>query len=238
VLYLVEMPLFFLADTMNKPRKKVAGAIRDKEKTMLKLIGAVGEIIKTQGYKALGVNNIAKTADVSKKLIYRYFDGNVNNLIETYVKTKDYWIGLSGDMDRIISESQTDHGRPMVKTILKTHLSFFYTEEEMQKIVIWETSEKNKLMKELGLKREAFGEEIFKMLVPYFERSGVDFRAIMALLVAGIIFMVLQSQASGNPFCGIDINEPKGMERVMNALDQLTDLLYDRAAAGNKSEDA
>lgn len=214
---------------MEKPRKRIAGTIRDKERTMLKLITAVGEIIKNEGYTALGVNNIAKKAEVNKKLIYRYFDNNVNNLIETYVKTKDYWIGLSGDMERLLAESQIDGGRPMVKTILKTHLSFFYTEEEMQKIVIWETSEKNRLMKEVGLKREAFGEEVFKLLLPHFEKSDVDFRAIMALQVAGIIFMVLQSQASGNPFCGIDINDPKDMDRILNSLDQLTDLVYDKA---------
>nr|WP_294876815.1 TetR/AcrR family transcriptional regulator [uncultured Pedobacter sp.] len=214
---------------MEKPRKRIAGAIRDKERTMLKLIAAVGEIIKNEGYTALGVNNIAKKAEVNKKLIYRYFDNNVNNLIETYVKTKDYWIGLSGDMERLMAESQIDGGRPMVKTILKTHLSFFYTEEEMQKIVIWETSEKSKLMKEVGLKREAFGEEVFKLLLPNFEKSDIDFRAIMALQVAGIIFMVLQSQASGNPFCGIDINNPNDMDRILKSLDQLTDLVYDKA---------
>lgn len=214
---------------MDKPRKRIAGAIRDKERTMLKLIAAVGEIIKNEGYTALGVNNIAKKAEVNKKLIYRYFDNNVNNLIETYVKTKDYWIGLSGDMEKLMAESQIDGGRPMVKTILKTHLSFFYTEEEMQKIVIWETSEKNKLMKEVGLKREAFGEEVFKMLLPHFENSDIDFRSIMALQIAGIIFMVLQSKASGNPFCGIDINNPKDMDRILNSLDQLTDLVYDKA---------
>ncbi|WP_276089101.1 TetR/AcrR family transcriptional regulator [Pedobacter sp. JY14-1] len=217
----------------GKPRKRTSGPVRDRERTMLKLIDAVGEIIKTQGYTALGVNNIAKTADVNKKLIYRYFDNNVNNLIEAYVKRKDYWISLSGDMEQIIAESKIDHGRPMVKTILKTHLSHFYAEDEMQKIVIWETSERNKLMKEVGLKREAFGEELFKLLTPYFEqRTGVDFRGIMALQVAGIIFMVLQSQASGNPFCGIDINDPAEMERMMKALDQITDLVYDKAAEG------
>jgi hypothetical protein len=213
---------------MEKPRKRIAGAIRDKERTMLKLIAAVGEIIKNEGYTALGVNNIAKKAEVNKKLIYRYFDNNVNNLIETYVKTKDYWIGLSGDMEKLMSESQIDNGRPMVKTILKTHLSFFYTEEEMQKIVIWETSEKNKLMKEVGLKREAFGEEVFKLLLPHFEKTDVDFRAIIALQVSGIIFMVLQAKASGNPFCGIDINNPTDMDRILKSLDQLTDLLYDK----------
>jgi len=210
----------------TKSRKRVSGAIRDKERTMLKLIEAVGEIIKTEGYTALGINNIAKKAEVSKKLIYRYFDNNVNNLIEIYVKRKDYWLELAKDMDGIAEAASVESGEPLVKGILKTHFDHFYVEEEMQKIVLWETSERNKLMKEVGLKREAFGDEIFKLLEPYFEKSDIDFKGIMALQVAGIIFMVLQAKANGNPFCGIDINKPEGMERIHKALDQIVSLVY------------
>jgi len=210
----------------TKSRKRVSGTIRDKERTMLKLIEAVGEIIKTEGYTALGVNNIAKKAEVNKKLIYRYFDNNVNNLIEIYVKRKDYWLELAKDMDGVAEAAGIQAGEPLVKEILKTHLDHFYAEEEMQKIVIWETSERNKLMKEVGLKREAFGEEIFKMLEPNFEKSDTDFRAVMALQIAGIIYMVLQAKANGNPFCGIDINKPEGMQRIHKALDQIVSLTY------------
>jgi AcrR family transcriptional regulator len=210
----------------TKPRKRVSGTIRDKERTMLRLIEAVGEIIKTEGYTALGVNNIAKKAEVNKKLIYRYFDGNVNNLIEIYVKRKDYWLELAKDMEGIEELIKTHGGEPLVREILKTHFDHFYAEEEMQKIVIWETSERNRLMKEVGLKREAFGEELFKMLEPQFEKSDLDFRGIMALQVAGIIYMVLQAKANGNPFCGIDINKPEGMARIHKALDQIVGLTY------------
>jgi len=210
----------------TKPRKRVSGTIRDKERTMLKLIEAVGEIIKTEGYTALGVNNIAKKAEVHKKLIYRYFDNNVNNLIEVYVKRKDYWLELAKDMEGIEEVISTYGGESLVREILKTHLDHFYREEEMQKIVIWETSERNKLMKEVGLKREAFGEEIFKLLEPAFEKSDLDFRGIMALQVSGIIFMVLQAKANGNPFCGIDINKPEGMARIHKALGQIVGLTY------------
>lgn len=210
----------------TKPRKRVSGTIRDKERTMLRLIEAVGEIIKTEGYTALGVNNIAKKAEVNKKLIYRYFDNNVNNLIEIYVKRKDYWLELAKDMEGIEEVIKTHGGEPLVREILKTHFDHFYAEEEMQKIVIWETSERNRLMKEVGLKREAFGEEIFKLLEPQFEKSDLDFRGIMALQVAGIIYMVLQAKANGNPFCGIDINKPEGMKRIHDALDQIVGLTY------------
>ena len=63
--------------------------IKDKELTKRKLINAVGEIIRTEGYTGLGVNKIARQAQVNKKLIYRYFM-TVDRLIEEYVLEKDY----------------------------------------------------------------------------------------------------------------------------------------------------
>lgn len=215
-----------------KPRKKVAGEIRDKEKTMLKLINAVGEIIKTDGYTGLGVNKIAKKAEVNKKLIYRYFDNNVNNLIETYVRSKDYWIGLSENMGQVIKDAETDNGCELIKSILRTQLTFFYNEIEMQKIIIWEVSEKTKILKEIGQKRECFGEQIFELLEPYFKSADTDIRSILALQVAGVYYMVLQAKSTGNTFCGVDINQPAGMERVLKALDRITDMIY-KEAEGN-----
>ena len=206
-------------------RKRVSGAIRDKERTMLKLIQAVGEIIKTEGYTGLGINRIAKKAEVDKKLIYRYFK-NVNLLIETYVKTKDYWLSLSEDMDQIAKAATVEKGKPLAKNILRTHLSFLFGEDEMQKIVLWEISEKSKFIKDICFQRERFGNEVFKMIEPHFEESNLDVRATLALQVAGIIFLVLQAKSSGNPFCGIDINKDEDMERILSALDGVVDMAY------------
>ncbi len=61
-------------------RKITDGDIRNKERTKLKLIDAVAEIIQTEGYTKLGINHIARMAGVHKKSVYRYF-GSVSNLI-------------------------------------------------------------------------------------------------------------------------------------------------------------
>ena len=218
--------IYYFRHMNAKPRKRVSGAIRDREKTMQKLINAVGEIIKTEGYTALGVNKIAKKAEVNKKLIYRYFDNNVNNLIETYVKAKDYWIGLSENMEAIVKLADINRGKELVKHLLKTQLNFFYAEEEMQKVILWEVTERNKMIKDISMKREDFGEEVFKLIGPHFNDGDTDIRAVMALQVAGIYYLVLQAKANGNPFCGIDINEQQGMDRILNALDKVADFVY------------
>ncbi len=211
-------------------RKRVSGEIRDKERTMIRLIHSVGEIIKTEGYTALGINRIARKAEVDKKLIYRYFN-SVNNLIETYIKTKDYWIGLSADMDKIVEASAVEKGKPLLKSVLRAHFDYFYTDSEMQKIIIWELSEKNKFLKEVSGKREQFGDEIFKLIDPHFQHSKLDIRATLALQVAGIIFIILQAKTNGSPFCGLDVNHPADLERLMNALDGVIDIAYQQIEA-------
>lgn len=101
-------------------RKIPDGEFRNKERTKLKLIDAVGEIIRTQGYIKLGVNNIATTAGVSKKLIYRYFE-TADKLIETYVRSRDYWMGFEHQVEELVDQHRSDHGRQLIKTVLKTY---------------------------------------------------------------------------------------------------------------------
>jgi AcrR family transcriptional regulator len=50
-----------------------------------RLIEAVGEIVKKEGFDQLGINKIASTAGVNKMLIYRYF-GGLSGLIDAYLR--------------------------------------------------------------------------------------------------------------------------------------------------------
>jgi AcrR family transcriptional regulator len=65
---------------MNRPDKPKQ--IKNKELTKRKLIDAVGEIFRTEGHAGLGINKVARIAGVNKKLIYRYFKNDFNNLVE------------------------------------------------------------------------------------------------------------------------------------------------------------
>lgn len=63
---------------------------------MQRLIEALGATINTKGYTGLNATNISKAAGLSMRLITLYF-GTVDNLIEIYVRSKDYWIAYSRD---------------------------------------------------------------------------------------------------------------------------------------------
>lgn len=199
------------------PRNNYQGEFNDKERSKLKLINAVGKVLRDKGYTGLTATNIAKSAGLSRRLITIYFN-SVDDLIETYVRNKDYWTAASGNVEEMIKENETNNSKKIIDYLLQNQLDYFYNNPEMQKIILWEISQKTKIMYEVCEDRERLGSKIFEIADKEFEDNSVDIRAVTALLVAGIYYMVLHSKSTDTLFCGIDINQPEGMDRIKNTI--------------------
>lgn len=212
---------------MKKERKRPQGEIRDRERTKLKLLAAVGEIIRTQGYQGLGVNKIAQQAGVNKKLIYRYFE-SVDNLIEQYVRDKDYWVSFVSKIS-VAESMRQDFGEKALPKLLTQQLDFFYTADELQKIVLWEISKESVLMREIADAREALGSELFQLTDDLFNDTSVDLRSIIALQVAGIYYLVLHAKNNGSTFCEIDMNTEDGRNRIKHAVTKISNWAFEEA---------
>ncbi|QEC78864.1 TetR/AcrR family transcriptional regulator [Mucilaginibacter ginsenosidivorax] len=210
------------------PKKPYKGASNDKERSMQKLVDAVGTIIRTKGYTGLGPTNIAKCAGLSKRLIYFYF-GTVDKLVETYVRGKDYWVATSGNAGDLMETKKGDDTREILEALLLNQFDYFFNEEEMQKIVLWQLSERSQIMYEVCEERERLGSEFFDLADPYFENTSVDLRAVAGLLVGGIYYMILHSKSNDSLFCQIDVNSPEGAARIKKAVSEILLDTYKRA---------
>lgn len=198
-------------------KKIYQGEINDKERSKQKLINAVGIVLKIKGYSGLTATNISKAAGLSRRLITTYFD-SVDDLVETYVRNKDYWTEASGNYSKIIEQNQGNNSKEVIDYLLQNQLDYFYNSTEMQKLILWEISEKTKIMYEVCEDRERLGSKIFELADEEFKANDIDIRAISAILVAGIYYMVLHAKSTNTLFCGIDINEREGMNRIKNAI--------------------
>ena len=58
---------------------------RDRDVTEQRMLKAVGEMIRRDGFEKLGVNAVAAHCGVSKILIYRYF-GSLDGLLAAYIR--------------------------------------------------------------------------------------------------------------------------------------------------------
>lgn len=208
-------------------RKKYQGEINDKERSMRKLIDAVGAVIQTEGYTGLTSTNISRIAGLDRRLISLYF-GSVNNLVETYVKSKDYWVAATGEASALMKQNKGKNTRELLEAVLLNQLDYFYSNAEMQKIVLWQLSEQTEVMKHVCTEREKLSTIFFALSDKELEGSPIDLRATAALLVAGIYYLVLHAKSDSGLFCEININSEQGMNRIKDAVKTILKDAYKR----------
>lgn len=116
-------------------KKIYHGEINDKAHSRQKLINSVGKVLKNKGYSGLTATNISKEAGLSRRLITTYFD-SVDDLVETYVRNKDYWTEVSGNISKIIEQNKGSNIKNVIDYLLQNQLEYFYNNTEMQKLIL------------------------------------------------------------------------------------------------------
>lgn len=207
--------------------------VRDADATKRKLLDAVGEIVAASGFHELGVNKIAQMAERDKGLIRYHFKG-LNNLLRAYIDEKDYWPPF---FERYKMDAHADQGeiREMFVALMQENLKQFYASKEMQKIILWQITEPSALLRHISEGRESQGEKLLNLTNPTFLNSGVNFKAVIALLLGGSYFAVLQASAIKSKVCGIDLNWAHDYQEYLKTIEQVISWAYEKANTEIKS---
>ncbi|WP_158796640.1 TetR/AcrR family transcriptional regulator [Pedobacter sp. L105] len=194
--------------------------MKNKGKTKRKLLDAVGEIIKKEGFSCLGVNKIAKLSGVSKILIYRYF-GSFDQLIRTYIMEKDFWMNYSTeDLDK---ECNLFSMRDTLNKLLSEQFVLFYNHCEMQAILLGELSNHNELAKTISDDRmQNRYLHADKKKNPAVYTTYVD--VISTLLVAGTDHLIF----GGQKVNALDIEDDDSgrKEELLQSIEQIVDWTF------------
>lgn len=197
--------------------------VRDKNKSKQQFLDAVGTILYSKGHTALKVNNIAATAGLDKKLIYKYF-GSTEQLIDEYIHSQDFWSNVTGDL---VPKKITDGGKDFLKRMLLEQFEFVSQNKALQKVLLWSLSEERKSLQKLIDDQEANGEVLLKGISdPHFGDKASDHRAVMAILVAGLYYLNLFTEVNGSHFCGIDLKTEEGRSKIRQATTFLVEQTY------------
>lgn len=213
-------------------RKPASGTFRNTERSKQKFLSAVGKILKTKGYAGLKVNNIAQLAGVDKKMIYNYF-GSLDGLIDEYIATQDFWSNIAVDMAHT---PINDGGKEFSKEIFLSQYDYLSKNKELQKVLLWRLSEERKSLRKLTDEQEESGERLFSQITdPHFGEHAEKFRAVSAVLVAGIYYLNMYAEHNGSVFSGIDLKTDDGRNAVKEAVTFLIDKTYDGLRADPQS---
>lgn len=202
---------------------------RNPDEKMSKLIDAVGETLIEKGYNGLGVNKIAMRAGVSKPMVYQYF-GSFSGLLKAYISGKDSWVPYFKSLN-LPERPTTEDLKSLFIKMLQDQFRYFHQEKEMQRLIHWQVSEYNPLMRATCEVREKEGLRLLDMVEGHFRNSGVSLKAVLALLVGGVYFNVLHDSADAGTMAGIDLKNEKQFEVMLNTLAQIIEWAFQAAAA-------
>lgn len=209
----------------TQQRRTYKGEKNDKERTMRKIILSVGKVLEEKGYTGLTINNISKAAGVDRKLVYLYF-GTLDNLIETYIKGKDYWLSATVGAVEYFGNTPQSGSKGFLESLLLNQLSELQNNKEMQKIVTWQISESSEIVSQVAREREKMSSMFFAFADKELQGKEIDLRAIAGLLVAGINYVVLHSVNTNSTVCEIDVSTEDGMDRMKAAVKKVLELVY------------
>ncbi len=134
-------------------KKETENLTRNKQQTKERIIRAVETVFKEKGYTGLTNANITKEAEVNHTLIKKYF-GSLENLLEEYVKRKDFWQLLNNERINALVKQQREITKFDTVFILNSLFEQVFNDDELQKILLWELSENSPIMKKVARERE------------------------------------------------------------------------------------
>jgi len=190
---------------------------RNKEVTKRKILDATSRIVLRDGFKAVGINAVAREAGVDKVMIYRYFN-NLMGLLEALTKEKDYWLIVFNNVSQNLDNASIEDLKNISVGLFTEMLRYLLQNREMQELLLWELTDKNEISAKTTSLREEQGIAIMNQLEALFRAKNIDSAAFSALMVAGIYFLVLRSKTV-DVFNGVPLNTPEGWKRIENIVE-------------------
>jgi len=210
---------------MTTPKKKNKKWDSDEMKRLI--LETVSTIMKESGYTDLEVMKITRRMGKSKGMIGYHFD-NLNELLKVYIQQKDYWPPLfESFMSKDLSNEETV--KKSFVELMQDNLKLFRETPEMQKIILWQISQESPMLRSVSDERETEGAKLLNVAAPYFIHTGVNFKAIIALLLGGSYYMVLHSTTNKSTVCGIDLNWEHDQDEVLKTIGQIIGWAWDKA---------
>ena len=202
---------------MSNTSESVDKRPRDRVETERCIIRAVMELIREEGFEAVGVSSVARRAGVSKILIYRYF-GNFDGLLEEVGKELDPASirGIPGIIDEGISRGAT-LPEILYETVLVLRKRLKSDDLSMN-LMAWEMLHENEVTRAFTRTRESAGLELNKRLASLSGKaSGLDIEAVFAVISSSIYYLLLRSRFVKD-YNGIDIRSEEGWKRLARTM--------------------
>lgn len=219
-------PLRKVSHARQVPPGTPTNGPRDRVETKERILAAVGRLLARKGSKSLGINAIAREAQVDKVLIYRYF-GGLGPLYRAFAREGNTFPSLEEMAEGRLQEFRNLPPAETTKRLLLGFGRAIRRRPITREIMRWELQERSELSDALAKERERQAQQ-WLGLAP--DLNGADLPAVASILAAGQVFLILRSKTAPT-YNGIDLHSESGWKRVEDAVALLSDLFFRYASA-------
>lgn len=211
-----------LGDILLSPTSDNTVNMKPRE-TEARLLEAVSQIIKEEGFIKIGVNHIARRAQCDKVLMYRYF-GGLEGLLATWAQKHDFYTFAYDEFINKVQQATPTDIKEISKEILLGQLDYLRTNPLMQELFAWELSG-NSSFRTIQSAREKNGYRLQQELEKKFGLDANKSGIYITILIAAINYIVLFTRQY-HKFNGIDFTEPQAWETLQQAISDYINVLF------------
>ncbi len=186
--------------------------------TRRKILHAAYKCAAQNGFNRLDVDEIEQRSGVSRKILYSYFNGLENMMIELgssgiyWPTTEELLANAPSQFPDLTPEKQIGAFFTALRRTLETR-------PDTLRLLAWEMIERTALSEALEDIRVRTALEFFEHMTPEVP-DNVDLPAAVALLGGGISYLLIRSLTTKH-FGGVSLHEEIGWERMENTMNQM-----------------
>lgn len=187
---------------------------KSRIKTEQRILKSIESLLLNEGFSAVGINAIARTAGCDKVLIYRYF-GGLDGLLERFAQEQDLWWDVSEIIPENMDEISLMSLPQLLDLLLKRHIKAVQQRALTQEIMAWEMSASNPLTMALNKVRTEQGMLLVKKVRLHFNQPNIDVGGILGIFGAAINYLIIRTRHSHSEY---EKEEWWRLERTINSL--------------------
>ena len=191
-------------------------APRDRGATEARILAAVGEVLARDGFGGVGINAIAKQANVDKVLIYRYF-GGLPELLQTWGRSGRFWPRIDELLGKKPAAFLALPAPERYARFMEHFIDGLRARPLTLEILAAEVVERNELTAILEAEREAWGQEASRLLGGKEFAQRPELQGLTILLISGVQYLLLRARRI-RIFGGIDIQSDAGWASLKAAV--------------------
>ena len=194
---------------------------RRRRRTKIEVENAIWEaferLITQKGFHKLTIVELAQEAQVEPQVLYNRFE-NLSDIIDRYLLQRDYWLN-----DNIKIDYKTNP-KNCLKKIAAGLINDMYGNEIMQQVLIWELSNSSEASREMAQMREKQYKPLYDYLNEHLQGTQAGTKAIIALMIAGVYYLILHRRIS--TFGLINFDTEHGKQLLIGMVEELIGRLF------------